>query len=64
MPRLTVDEDDPEIAVVPTVTGLPARNLALVSHVDRQLPPYAARFIELAAEVCSEVSAGWTTAAS
>lgn len=64
MPRLTVDEDDPEIAVVPAVTGLPARNLALVSHADRQLPPYAARFVELAAEVCAEVSASWTPRAA
>ena len=28
MPRLTVDEDDPEVAVVPVVTGMPARSLA------------------------------------
>ena len=59
MPRLTVDEDDPEVAVVPDVTGLPPRSLGLLSHADRQLPPYVAQFVDLAAEVCAEVSAGW-----
>ncbi len=59
MPRLTVDEDDPEIAVIPDVTGLPARNLALVWHADRQLPSSVERFIELAAEVCAELGRGW-----
>jgi DNA-binding transcriptional LysR family regulator len=59
MPRLTVDEDDPEVAVVPVVSDLPPRSLGLLSHADRQLPPYVAQFAELAAEVCVEVSAAW-----
>lgn len=59
MPRLTVDEDDPEVAVVPHVTGMPPRNIALLWHTDRQLPAYAAHFVDLAADVCAEVSAHW-----
>lgn len=59
MPRLTVDEDDPQIAVVPVVKGLPPRNLALIWHVDRQLPEAARRFVELAAEVCDQVRSEW-----
>lgn len=59
MPRLTVDEDDPEVAVVPVVSGLPPRSLGLISHADRQLPPYVAQFAGLAAEVCAEVSGSW-----
>jgi DNA-binding transcriptional LysR family regulator len=59
MPRLTVDEDDPEVSVVPVVTGLPPRSLGLVSHADRQPPPYVAQFTDLAADVCAELSASW-----
>ena len=59
MPRLTVDEDDPEVAVIPIVTGLPPRNLAVIWHVDRQLPPSVQRFVDLAVEVCAELSATW-----
>lgn len=62
MPRLTVDEDDPQVAVVPAVTGLPPRNLAVIWHADRQLTREAERFVDLAAEVCAEVSAEWATA--
>lgn len=59
MPRLTVDEDDPEVVVIPVVSGLPARHLGVVWHVDRQLPPTVARFVELAVEVCDDLSRDW-----
>jgi DNA-binding transcriptional LysR family regulator len=62
MPRLTVDEDDPEVAVVPVVTGMPPRSLGLLSHADRQLAPYVAQFADLATDVCAEVSASWAPA--
>lgn len=61
MPRLTVDEDDPEVAVIPSVTGMAPRNLALVWHGDRVLSPAAVRFVELAAEVCDGISADWAS---
>lgn len=59
MPRLTVDEDDPEVSVIPSVTGLPPRNLAVIWHADRQLAPSIEHFIDLAAEVCEELSRDW-----
>jgi DNA-binding transcriptional LysR family regulator len=61
MPRLTVDEDDPEVVVIPAVTGLPARSLAVIWHVDRSLPPTVRRFVDLAVEVCDELSRDWST---
>ncbi len=59
MPRLTVDEDDPEVSVIPVVTGLPPRNLALIWHADRAPAPNVEHFVELAAEVCAELSRDW-----
>jgi len=59
LPRLTVDEDDPEIALLPFSTAVPPRRLGLIWHADRQLPSSVHRFVELAAEVCDEVSRGW-----
>jgi DNA-binding transcriptional LysR family regulator len=59
MPRLTVDEDDPQVAVLPLSSAVPARQLGVVWHVDRQLPPTATRFIELAVEVCADLGRGW-----
>ena len=56
MPRLTVDEDDPHTAVVPLSSAVPPRQLGVVWHVDRQLTPAATRFVELAVEVCAELS--------
>ena len=61
MPRLTVDEDDPEVVVIPVVSGLPARHLAVIWHADRQLPPTVRRFVDLAVEVCDDLSRDWAT---
>lgn len=59
LPRLTVDEDDPEIAVLSISSPVPPRRLGIIWHVDRQLPPAAGRFVELAVDVCAELSRGW-----
>jgi DNA-binding transcriptional LysR family regulator len=59
MPRLTVDEDDPQVVVLPLSSAVPPRQLGVVWHVDRQLPATATRFIQLAAEVCADLSADW-----
>lgn len=61
MPRLTVDEDDPEVVVIPVVSGLPPRHLAVIWHIDRQLPPTVRRFVDLAVEVCDDLSRDWAT---
>jgi DNA-binding transcriptional LysR family regulator len=59
MPRLTVDEDDPQVVMLPLSSAVPPRQLGVVWHVDRQLPATATRFIELAIEVCADLSTGW-----
>jgi DNA-binding transcriptional LysR family regulator len=59
MPRLTVDEDDPHVAVLRITSALPPRRLGVVWHVDRQLSPGVHRLVELAAEVCAEISREW-----
>ena len=41
---------------------LPAQQLGVIWHVDRQLPPSVHRFIELAVEVCADLSRGWQEA--
>ena len=64
MPRLTVDEDDPEVSVIPSVSGLPPRNLAVVWHADRQPSPHVEQFVELAVDVCAEVSRDWEESTS
>ncbi len=63
MPRLTVDEDDPEVSVIPAVTGMPPRNLAVVWHADRQLAPVVEHFVELAVEVCAGLGREWEESA-
>lgn len=62
LPRLTVDEDDPEIAVLSISTPVLPRRLGIIWHVDRQLPPAVGRFVELAVDVCAELSRGWEAA--
>jgi DNA-binding transcriptional LysR family regulator len=59
LPRLTVDEDDPEVVVLPISTPVPPRRLGIIWHVDRQLPQAAHRFVDLAVEVCADLSRYW-----
>jgi DNA-binding transcriptional LysR family regulator len=60
LPRLTVDEDDPEVAVLRISSAMPPRRLGVIWHVDRQLPASVHRFVELAAQVCEELRAAWS----
>jgi DNA-binding transcriptional LysR family regulator len=56
-PRLTVDEDDPSVAVIDLRGRVPPRRIALVWHRDRHRSPAAEAFVEAAAAVCRELSA-------
>ena len=56
-PRLTVDEDDPSIAVVDLQGRVPPRVIALVWHSDRHRSPAAEAFVETAVDFCGEVFA-------
>ena len=56
-PRLTVDEDDPSVAVIDLHGRIPARVIGLVWHRDRHRSPAAEAFVESAIAVCRELSA-------
>jgi DNA-binding transcriptional LysR family regulator len=56
-PRLTVDEDDPSVAVIDLQGRVPPRVIALVWHRDRHRSPAAEAFAESAVAVCRELSA-------
>lgn len=62
LPRLTVDEDDPEVAVRRISTPMPARQIGVVWHVDRQLPSSVHRLVSLAVEVCADLQRDWSRA--
>lgn len=55
-PRLTVDEDDPSIAVIDLHERIPPRVIGLVWHRDRHQSPAAGAFVESAIAVCRELS--------
>lgn len=56
-PRLTVDEDDPSIAIVDLQGRLEPRVIGLVWHRDRHRSRALEAFVESAAEVCGELGA-------
>ena len=56
-PGLTVDEDDPSIAVVDLHGRVPARVIGLVWHSDRHRSAAAEAFVVSAIDVCRELSA-------
>lgn len=56
-PRLTVDEDDPNVAVIDLHGRIPPRVIGLVWHRDRHRSPAAEAFTESAVAVCRELSA-------
>ncbi|MGA2512828.1 MAG: LysR family transcriptional regulator [Candidatus Limnocylindrales bacterium] len=53
VPRLTVDEQDPMCAVIPT--DVPPRVLTLAWHHDRYRSPAQVAFVELARQVCLDL---------
>ena len=56
-PRLTVDEDDPNVDVIDLQGRIPPRVIGLVWHRDRHHSPAAEAFTESAVVVCRELSA-------
>jgi DNA-binding transcriptional LysR family regulator len=56
-PRLTVDEDDPSVAVIDLHGRIPARVIGLVWHSDRHRSAAAEAFTESAVAVCRELAA-------
>ena len=56
-PRLTVDEDDPSIAVIDLHGRIPARVIGLVWHSDRHRSAAAEAFVDSAIAVCRDLAA-------
>ena len=56
-PRLTVDEDDPSVAVIDLHGRVPPRVIGLVWHADRHRSAAAEAFVETAVDVCRELAA-------
>jgi DNA-binding transcriptional LysR family regulator len=57
LPRLTVDEADPRIAVIELGTRIAPRLIAIARHRDRYHSPAARAFVETAQEVCGQTAA-------
>jgi DNA-binding transcriptional LysR family regulator len=56
-PRLTVDEDDPSVAVIDLHGRIPPRVIGLVWHSDRHRSAAAEAFTDSAVAVCRELAA-------
>ena len=56
-PRLTVDEDDPSIAVIDLRGRIEPRVIGLVWHSDRHRSRACGAFVESAVEVCGDIAA-------
>jgi DNA-binding transcriptional LysR family regulator len=55
-PRLTVDEDDPSIAVIDLHGRIPPRVIGLAWHSDRHRSAAAEAFVETAVDVCRHLA--------
>lgn len=56
VPLLTVDGNDERVRVLEVEPEIPQRRIALAWHGDRHRSPAARAFLDLAAEVCAEVT--------
>jgi DNA-binding transcriptional LysR family regulator len=56
LPLLTVDDDDPAVAVIPLDPPAPPRRIAVVWSPARRPPPSLTAFVDDAAEVCAGLS--------
>lgn len=57
-PQLCIDANDPGIVVAPIDPPVPPRRIVLIWRDDPDVPPAVHRFVELAAQVAKEISAG------
>jgi DNA-binding transcriptional LysR family regulator len=60
LPLLTVDENDPNVAVIPIVPPAPPRRLGVAWHANRRPPRAMAPFVEAAAEICDGLARQWS----
>jgi DNA-binding transcriptional LysR family regulator len=59
LPRLTVDENDPNVAVIPIRPEPPPRRLGIAWHPDRRPPLALLPFVEAAVEICRDLGEQW-----
>ena len=59
LPLLTVDENDPNVAVLPIRPEPPPRRLGIAWHPERRPPLALSPFVEAAAEICRDLGEQW-----
>jgi len=59
LPLLTVDENDPNVAIIPIWPEPPPRRLGIAWHPERRPPVALLPFVETAAEVCRDLDRQW-----
>jgi DNA-binding transcriptional LysR family regulator len=59
LPLLTVDENHPNVAVIPIRPEPPPRRLGIAWHPERRPPVAMLPFVEAAAEICRELDEQW-----
>jgi DNA-binding transcriptional LysR family regulator len=59
LPLLTVDENDPNVAVIPIRPEPPPRRLGIAWHPERRPPAALLPFVEAAAETCRDLGERW-----
>jgi DNA-binding transcriptional LysR family regulator len=59
LPLLTVDENDPNLAVIPISPEPPPRRLGIAWHPARRPPAALLPFVEAAAEICHDLADQW-----
>jgi DNA-binding transcriptional LysR family regulator len=61
LPLLTVDENDPHVAVIPIRPAPPPRRLGIAWHPERTPPVALLPFVEAAAEICRNLGEQWAS---
>jgi DNA-binding transcriptional LysR family regulator len=64
LPLLTVDENDPNVAVLPIRPAPPPRVLGVAWHPERRQPPVLRPFVQAAADVCRNLGKRWESFAA
>jgi DNA-binding transcriptional LysR family regulator len=59
LPLLTVDENDPNVAVIPIRPEPPPRRLGIAWHPERRPPLALLPFVRAATEICRDLSEQW-----
>jgi DNA-binding transcriptional LysR family regulator len=59
LPLLTVDEDDPHVAVIPIRPAPTPRRLGIAWHPERRPPLALSPFVEVTTEICRDLGEQW-----